>query len=66
MGKKAYASAVKATLDANAKTIEFRSTAPASCGLFCANRRAAIVCVPTEIAESEPPNIQSRISEGKS
>src|SRR3954466_2865285 len=47
-------------------TQEFTSTAPASIDLPSAKRRAAIACVPTEIALSEPPNIQSKIREGKS
>src|SRR6185369_6500523 len=47
-------------------TQEFTSTAPASADLPSAKRRAAIACVPTEMALSEPPNIQSKISEGKS
>ena len=47
-------------------TQEFTSTAPASTDLPSAKRRAEIACVPTEMALSEPPNIQSKISEGKS
>src|SRR5580765_4209889 len=49
-----------------AQTQEFTSTAPASTDLPCAKRRAEIACVPTEIALSEPPNIHSKISDGKS
>src|SRR5687768_18489380 len=51
---------------ASEKNHEFTSTAPESSVLFSAKRRAAIACVPTEIALSDPPNIQSRISDGKS
>ncbi len=45
-------------------TQEFASTAPASESRFSAKRRAAMAWVPTEIALSEPPNIQSRIKDG--
>src|SRR3954471_8535882 len=47
-------------------THEFTSTAPASIDLPSAKRRAEIACVPTEMALSEPPNIQSKMSEGSS
>src|SRR6478609_8115839 len=47
-------------------THEFTSTAPVSTDLPSAKRRAEIACVPTEIALSDPPNIQSKISDGNS
>src|SRR5450432_3706200 len=61
-----YPTTVNNTPASNEQTQELTSTAPASVALPCAKRRAEIACVPTEIALSEPPNIQSKISEGKS
>src|SRR5262245_54568341 len=55
---------VNATLAIAENTHELASTAPASVFLPSAKRRAVIACVPTEMALSEPPNIQSRISDG--
>jgi hypothetical protein len=48
------------------KNQEFTRTAPASSGFFSAKRRAAMAWVPTEIALREPPNIHSRMSDGRS
>src|ERR1041384_1150370 len=50
----------------NAKNQEFTSTAPDSSGFPSASRRAAMACVPTEMADKDPPNIHKRIKDGKS
>src|ERR1700712_1847213 len=55
---------VKTTPASREHSQEFTKTAPASIDLPSAKRRAEMACVPTEMALSEPPNIQSRISEG--
>src|SRR5215204_918883 len=57
---------VKTTPATIEKNQELTSTAPESRSFPSAKRRAAIAWVPTELALSEPPNIQSRISDGKS
>jgi hypothetical protein len=57
---------VKTTPATIEKNQELTSTEPESRSLPSAKRRAAIAWVPTDIALREPPNIQSRISDGKS
>src|SRR6478735_10838508 len=57
---------VNKMLASSEHTHELTNTAPASADLPSAKRRAAIACVPTEMALSDPPNIQSKISEGNS
>src|SRR3954467_15839646 len=57
---------VKTMLASSAHTHELTNTAPASTDLPSAKRRAEMAWVPTEMALSDPPNIQRRINEGSS